>query len=154
VGARHHPATYSRAAWRCPCIPEIASRAPNNASILELPLWNPQPCTHILRDLGQISQSCMPSMPLANGPTVTTCLTLRIHRQKAQSYCAQWRLRSRQTCIMRRWKEVVKAFARDVEDFVLDFVDLGHFALETHVEYFIKQINKLPCCARRGKHLF
>jgi hypothetical protein len=63
VGAWYRPATYSSAAWRCPCIPEIASPAPNNASTWELPLWNLQPCTHILRDLDRFSQSCMPSVP-------------------------------------------------------------------------------------------
>jgi pimeloyl-ACP methyl ester carboxylesterase len=35
-----------------------------------------------------------------------------------------------------------EAFARDVKDFVLDFVDSGHFALETHIEYFAEQIDK------------
>jgi len=34
------------------------------------------------------------------------------------------------------------AFKRDVKDLVLDFVDSGHFALETHVEYFAEQIDK------------
>ncbi|KAI0294515.1 hypothetical protein BC826DRAFT_1104588 [Russula brevipes] len=97
---------------------EIASRAPNNASTLELPLWNP------------------------NHARTSYATWAKFRRAKAQSYYAQWRLRSRPTCIMRRWKEVVKAFARDVRDFVLDFVDPGHFALETHVEYFVKQINK------------
>jgi pimeloyl-ACP methyl ester carboxylesterase len=35
-----------------------------------------------------------------------------------------------------------EAFARDVKDLVLDFVDSGHFALETHVEYYAKQIDE------------
>lgn len=35
-----------------------------------------------------------------------------------------------------------EAFKRDVKDLVLDFVDSGHFALETHVEYFAEQIDK------------
>ena len=39
-------------------------------------------------------------------------------------------------------KAGAEAFARDVEDFVLDFVDSGHFALETHVEYYTEQIDK------------
>jgi pimeloyl-ACP methyl ester carboxylesterase len=34
------------------------------------------------------------------------------------------------------------AFAFDVKDLVLDFVDSGHFALETHVEYYAEQIDK------------
>jgi len=39
-------------------------------------------------------------------------------------------------------KAGAEAFARDVKDFVLDFVDSGHFALETHVEYYAEQIDK------------
>ena len=39
-------------------------------------------------------------------------------------------------------KAGAQAFARDVKDFVLDFVDPGHFALETHVEYYAEQIDK------------
>jgi pimeloyl-ACP methyl ester carboxylesterase len=39
-------------------------------------------------------------------------------------------------------KAGAEAFARDVKDLVLDFVDSGHFALETHVEYYAEQINK------------
>ncbi|KAI9451000.1 Alpha/Beta hydrolase protein [Lactarius psammicola] len=35
-----------------------------------------------------------------------------------------------------------EAFARDVKDLVLDFVDSGHFALETHVEYFAEKMDK------------
>ena len=41
-------------------------------------------------------------------------------------------------------KAGAEAFARDVKDkdLVLEFVDSGHFALETHVEYFAEQIDK------------
>jgi pimeloyl-ACP methyl ester carboxylesterase len=39
-------------------------------------------------------------------------------------------------------KAGAEAFARDVKDFVLDWVDSGHFALETHVEYYAEQIDK------------
>jgi pimeloyl-ACP methyl ester carboxylesterase len=39
-------------------------------------------------------------------------------------------------------KAGAEAFARDVKDLVLDFVDSGHFALETHVEYYAEQIDK------------
>jgi pimeloyl-ACP methyl ester carboxylesterase len=39
-------------------------------------------------------------------------------------------------------KAGAEAFARDVKDLVLDFVDSGHFALETHVEYYAGQIDK------------
>ena len=43
-------------------------------------------------------------------------------------------------------KAGAQAFARDVKDFVLDFVDSGHFALETHVEYYAEQIDKVLVC--------
>ena len=39
-------------------------------------------------------------------------------------------------------KAGAEAFKRDVKDLVLDSVDSGHFALETHVEYFAEQIDK------------
>jgi pimeloyl-ACP methyl ester carboxylesterase len=39
-------------------------------------------------------------------------------------------------------KAGAEAFARDVKDLVLEFVDSGHFALETHVEYYAEQIDK------------
>ncbi|KAI0286556.1 hypothetical protein BC826DRAFT_1108769 [Russula brevipes] len=39
-------------------------------------------------------------------------------------------------------KAGAEVFARDVKDFVLDFVDSGYFALETHVEYFAERIDK------------
>ncbi|KAF8265706.1 putative hydrolase or acyltransferase of alpha/beta superfamily [Lactarius quietus] len=39
-------------------------------------------------------------------------------------------------------KAGAEAFKRDVKDLVLDYVDSGHFALETHVEYFAEQIDK------------
>jgi hypothetical protein len=60
--------------------------------------------------------------------------------------------------MMQRWKEVVKAgaeaIARDMEDFVLDFVDPGHFALETHVEYFAPQIDKFFSAGCEGESLY
>ena len=39
-------------------------------------------------------------------------------------------------------KAGAEAFARDVKDLVLKFVDSGHFALETHVEYYAEEIDK------------
>ena len=39
-------------------------------------------------------------------------------------------------------KAGAEAFKRDVKDLVLDSVDSGHFALETHVEYFAEKIDK------------
>jgi pimeloyl-ACP methyl ester carboxylesterase len=39
-------------------------------------------------------------------------------------------------------KAGAEAFKRDVKDLVVDYVDSGHFALETHVEYFAEQIDK------------
>ena len=39
-------------------------------------------------------------------------------------------------------KAGAEAFARYVKDLMLDFVDSGHFALETHVEYYAEQIDK------------
>ena len=39
-------------------------------------------------------------------------------------------------------KAGAEAFARDVKDLVLDFVDSGHFPLETHVEHYAEQIDK------------
>ena len=35
-----------------------------------------------------------------------------------------------------------EAFRRDVKDLVVDYVDSGHFALETHVGYYAEQIDK------------
>jgi hypothetical protein len=39
-------------------------------------------------------------------------------------------------------KAGAEAFTHDVKDFVLGFVDSGHFAVETHVEYYAEQIDK------------
>ena len=39
-------------------------------------------------------------------------------------------------------KAGAEAFARDVKDFLLEFVDSGHFALETHVEYIAEKVDK------------
>lgn len=39
-------------------------------------------------------------------------------------------------------KAGAEAFARDVKDLVLKFVDSGHFPLETHVEYYAEEIDK------------
>lgn len=39
-------------------------------------------------------------------------------------------------------KAGAEALARDVKDLVLEFVDSGHFPLETHVEYYAEQIDK------------
>jgi pimeloyl-ACP methyl ester carboxylesterase len=39
-------------------------------------------------------------------------------------------------------KAGAEAFKRDVKDLVVDYVDSGHFALETHVEYFAELIDK------------
>jgi len=38
-------------------------------------------------------------------------------------------------------KAGAEAFKRDVKDLVLDYVDSGHFALETHVEYYAEKID-------------
>jgi hypothetical protein len=47
--------------------------------------------------------------------------------------------------MMQQRNEVIKAgaeaFARDVKEFVLDFVDPGHFALETHV-WILRQADR------------
>ena len=47
-------------------------------------------------------------------------------------------------------KAGAQAFARDVKDLVLDFVDSAHFALETHVEYYAEQINKFLSASPQG----